>query len=200
MWRTGILALLGLLVTIAPDARATTQIRDRLQCGHSMHEVLGTSIPRELLHQPDEFAFQTLCSACGRGFVGEWTIRDGMLCLVSVKDWQGKSLSAKADKWVARGPAQAWWFSGTIYSPKLRVLWLPGSPAGGVYFGYRAFDFHRGKLLGTALEIEPVGASLLLIEVTLLWLATRWVLGRRRRNLQRIAERTAAPADLPRSG
>jgi hypothetical protein len=151
------------LLATAQTANATTQRRDRLHTDLWTHSVLGGDIPRESLYGTNGFAFHSICSACWRGYVAEWKVHDKRLYLLSAKDFQGKSISAEADRMTSEGPVQAAWFTGEFFSPKLRVLFLPNDLLGGVYFGYLVFDVKDGQLLSRRFRVEPIGAAILLV-------------------------------------
>lgn len=113
--------------------------------------------------------FHWTSSACHRGYVGRWAIRDGRLCLVELDGWleQGDRLvpasMETAFPWL-KGPLRAHWLSDMVCCPEGRLLHYSHYARGSRYERDRIFRFEKGVLTRHYLRLNPPEPLLYRIE------------------------------------
>jgi hypothetical protein len=170
------LTLSLLLLACLPNAGiATPQVPDHLHSGIWTHEVYGTDIPNNILYGTDSRPMgEGICTACWRGFIAEWELRDGQLYLLSAKSFLGKPLYPISTGLMTNTPIRASWFNGELYCPVLPVLLMPIGP----HLGSLMFVFKDGTLQSRRFQVYPIGIMILLVEVFLFWLVVRKIIRR----------------------
>ena len=94
-------------------------------------------------------------SACGRGYMVEWSIIDDQLYLTGIDlccDGGDNDLTFLFDKkYIDDGKVKADWFTGDIFSPRGKNIHYMHGGIGGFYEYELEFYFDKGKLTGTHL-------------------------------------------------
>ena len=107
--------------------------------------------------RPDFVAPST---ACWRGYIATWEVRDDILHLVELDGWLRlpddvvQATIATALPWV-KGSLPATWFSGWIRCPEGRLLDYVHAGYSSLYERDRSFFFEEGKLAGEYLTLNP---------------------------------------------
>lgn len=142
--RTTIAATLLAALALAPAiAEATAQRADKLDYKGETHKLYSTPLeeywtdanPRPAAHLP------WVSTACWRGYVGLWAIRDGFLELTGLEPCRNKDPKLPLDK-ILPGrtlPLRATWFTGVLRLPQGKML-------GYVHMGFQS-RYERDLLL-----------------------------------------------------
>jgi hypothetical protein len=117
--------------------------------------------------------FARSSTACGRGYIGTWEIRDGMLALVALDghihrdEGVVRANLRAAFPWV-KGALAATWFTGRLRCGDGPVVRARHAGFARIYEKDRYLDFEHGKLVGeyvvtsrpppTAFTVAPDGA------------------------------------------
>ena len=104
--------------------------------------------------------FVAASTACWRGYIATWEIRDGMIHLVDLDgslqtpDGVIQATIETALPWV-KGSLPATWFSGWIRCPEGRLLQYVHAGYASQYERDRSFYFNKGTLIGEYLTLNP---------------------------------------------
>lgn len=139
---------------------STSQIPDILIYNGDTLALFANPLEQFYEHDSDKprfFGEKEGCTStgCWRGYQAEWTILDSVLYLNSIYSCCYKSDSVKADLQTlfgdafVRGSVKANWFTGTVYSPQGKLLYYVHDGYESSYENEVAFEFSRGKLVGT---------------------------------------------------
>ncbi len=146
---------------------ATPQFPDRLMVGQDRHYV--HALPSALRPAMSQKTFSTtfgndgFSTACYRGYVAFWELRDHELHLTTVYPIPGSNSTVRAavplsdlfDGATTSVPAK--WFTGTLRSPKLRIKRRQISHIGGDYFYHRLWHFEQGRLVRSTISLPWLG-------------------------------------------
>lgn len=121
--RTMVIALL--LPTLANAVYATSQIPEVLVYDGTTNEMYATPLESSFsADKPKVFLEKPSSTACWRGYVGTWEIKNNDLYLVSLREGYPRTgaipLEKVNPKWVS--PVKATWFTGTIRIGRGEVL------------------------------------------------------------------------------
>ncbi len=175
--------LAPILTLLATNAVATPQVPDVLCYRTQTHLIHPSPLTDYILDAMQDWSFDqmqswdtnlTMSTACYRGFVAEWEIRDDKLFLLSLRRphaWLDEErdpeihLSALNSSWKA--PVHADWFSGVLYEFKWRIWYVHPSLIGGHYLARREFQIENGRLVSTVLLFPWVGPCIPYLAVLL---------------------------------
>ncbi|MBF0105189.1 MAG: hypothetical protein HQM16_07665 [Deltaproteobacteria bacterium] len=90
------------------------------------------------------------CSACWRGYVGTWVIKEGFLYLVDLKAGDctnEKTIPLKKIFAGQKGPVRADWFSGTIRLPKGNLTQYVHMGFASQYERYLLIEIDKGRVI-----------------------------------------------------
>lgn len=147
-------AFLALLFSSSAELRATAQFPDHLSYegeGHAMFSTplegyFSDTLPRPAWLVPTS-------TACWRGYVASWEIKDDRLFLLKVVRRDGPGAGEEKDV-IARlfpkgqPPIEATWFSGAIRIPQGKQLRYVHMGFGSIYERDLFLTFDHGKLTG----------------------------------------------------
>lgn len=150
----------------------TVQAPDFLLCRGEMHTLVTfplepylARLPKRLRHAP-----MMGSTACWRGYIALWEIRDGMLWLVDVKstaEQDGAAVEIGLDRFLShrKGPIPATWFSDDLVCPegRLRSISLMGIGQQDTE-RTRVFDVSRGRVTREWLRHNPPAPLVYVIE------------------------------------
>jgi hypothetical protein len=113
--------------------------------------------------------FARTSTACHRGYVGTWEIREDQLYLVAIEGfmWTPEGVvEARLESalpWVKGGLA-AKWFSGRVRCPEGRLVSYVHNAYASTYERDRIFDFDHGRLVQEWLVLNPPEPIIYLID------------------------------------
>jgi hypothetical protein len=93
-------------------------------------------------------AFASTTTACHRGYVGTWEIREDQLYLVGIEGLM------RTPAWV-KGALAAKWFSGRVRCPEGRLVTYVHHAYASTYERDRIFEFDHGRLVQEWLVLNP---------------------------------------------
>ena len=144
--------LIVFLLMLAGNAFATAQFPDELIYQEKRFPIFSNPLesyftrdnprPRDL--------FPSSCTACWRGYVATWTIKDGFLHLLKLVE--GTCSADAPEISLAKifpgqeRPIKATWFSGTLKIPQGKQLRYVHMGYGSVYEKEWVLEFEKGKL------------------------------------------------------
>jgi hypothetical protein len=123
-------------------------------CARPLETYLGR-IPKS--RRPD---FVSTTTACHRGYVGGWEIREDHLCLVAIEGLMRtpegfvEASLETALPWV-KGTLVAKWFSGRVRCPEGRLVSYVHAAFASTYERDRIFEFDHGRLVQEWLVLNP---------------------------------------------
>jgi len=109
-------------------AYATAQVAERLIIGGVTNRLCTEPLSPYFTNtntSPDDLFDGTnrlVCSACWRGYVGTWEIKDGFLWLLSLEQWGGTPLELERIFPKQKAPIKAAWYSGNLRVTQGKML------------------------------------------------------------------------------
>ncbi|MEM7397273.1 MAG: hypothetical protein AAF492_33560 [Verrucomicrobiota bacterium] len=161
--RLFLIGFLGLLYA-SPSIYATTQFPDVLLVDGKVHGIYDFPLDEIISEEKRRELFSGLNTACYRGYVAHWEVKDNTLLLTAVEKpgWPGKPkkvipLNRLFD--TSAEPVEAIWFSGLLRSPRFNVWISHASLSGGFYLGHQEFRFEQGRLISSSFRLSLKGLA-----------------------------------------
>lgn len=155
--------MLGVAVLVAPDARATAQIPDRIELDGRIHRLTVNPLDAWLEAHPevsiDRLSGESalgMCSGNWRGYLATFTVVDGQLMLdrVVADACTDGDPDSRTDLvpllFGGRDAVAADWFSGLLVVPTGERVRYVHMGYGSLYSEYRLFRVERGRVLEEA--------------------------------------------------
>lgn len=112
------------IILISSNVYATAQFAEILHYKGKKHFMFSTPLESYFSFEnpkPPLFKFES--TACWRGYIGEWEIKDEFLYLVSLKNCDGKQeIPIEKIMQGKKPPVKATWFSGILRIPQGKML------------------------------------------------------------------------------
>jgi hypothetical protein len=140
-------AALALLSLLAPPAvQATTQIEDKIYLEGQKHPLFTLPLEQHYGPHNPRPKFRAPHTACWRGYVAIWDIKDGVLYLKDIQAWtQQGEVGLEALFPGTKGPVPATWFSGQLKVPEGKAV--RRSVPYPVYEKYRMITVEKGRVV-----------------------------------------------------
>ena len=150
-----------LLSTLASAVYATQQVPEVLVYNGTTNDMYSTPLESFFsAEKPKVFLEKPSSTACWRGYVGTWEIRDARLFLVGIEaDYQDGAPATLAS--LFQGEAKrifARWFTGTLRCPRGGELEYVHMGYGSIYEEDLLLKIEQGNLVGQEVHVNGTAA------------------------------------------
>jgi hypothetical protein len=149
-----LLFLIATVTFLATDALATAQIGDLLEFEGKRETIFATPLEDYFTDERQRPELPASSSACWRGYIGLWSLKDDQLSLVALhqEDWEkpdtlGKEIPLKLIFGTSSSPVKADWFTGVLRLPRGERLRYVHMGFGSIYEKDLYLTIKKGKLV-----------------------------------------------------